>query len=273
MIQEANPAKILHLFGQLQEHIYNGVIQRELNNTLKYIRDPKIHKITQEIADFLGLEITETFQKENNSKFRNIHKELINHFKQTKNKYEKIVELLPKYDSKWTENLYKVTEQQVLFLSQQLVKLDCEPGVYDINENEIIPGDLVAYNCHDQDGKEYEHYGVVMHSSKGLVVKHFFSGPTIKAQNPLVEKGIGYIHSISYTPEWLFKEHPPENTNYQEIQKRIEESSEITNKVWNKLRYNCEHWAREMVEGVPRCTQIDRMKEEQRKKKKAKNTQ
>ena len=267
MNQEANPAKILHLFADLQQHIYNGVVQRELNSIIKNIQDPKIHKISQEIADCLGLEITESFQKENISKFKNIHKNLINHFKQAKTKYDKIIELLPNYDAKWTESLYQVTEQQILFLSQQLVKLDCEPSIYDLKENEIIPGVLVAYPCHDQEGKEYEHYGVVVHSATGLVVKHFFSGPTVKARNPLVEKGIGYVHSICYTPQWLFKEYPPKNTNYQEIQKRIEESSEIYNKVWNKLRYNCEHWAREMVEGVPRCTQIDRMKEEKRKKK------
>lgn len=268
MTQEANPAKIIHLFGDLQQHIYNGVIQRELNNIIKYVKDPKIHRISQEIADFLDLGITEAFQKENISRFKAVYKNLINHFKQTRKKHEQIIKLLPKYNSKWTDSLYKVTEQQVLFLSQQLVKLDCEPSVYDLDENEIIPGDLVAYPCHDQEGKEYEHYGVVMHSSTGLVVKHFFSGPTVKARNSLVEKGIGYIHSISYTPEWLFKQHPPENTNYQEIQTRIEKSSEISNKVWNKLRYNCEHWAREMVEGLPSCTQIERMKQEIRNKKK-----
>lgn len=104
-----------------------------------------------------------------------------------------------------------------------------------------------------------------MHSAKGLVVRHFFSGPTVKGRNQLVEKGIGYVHSVTYTSEWIFKEHPPENVTYQEIQERIETSNQILNQIWNKFSYNCEHWARKMVTGVATSTQAREWVRQQQK--------
>ncbi len=263
----SNQARIIHEFGNLQDHLYNHVIRHELTHAVKNIKDPKIIAICQEIADYFGIEIKEYCKKENLSWYKGAVKNLTNHLKKANEKYAEILHFLPEYDAEWTEGLFKATEKQLIYLSQLFIKLDCEPSVYDQEENEIFPGSLVAYPCEDQEGRYYEHYGVVMHSSQGLVVKHFFSGPTVKGRNQLVEEGIGYVHSVPYISAWLFRDHPPENIAYQDIQKRIDESDQKLNKIWNKLRYNCEHWAREMVEGKARCTQIDKLKESIKEKK------
>ena len=42
----------------------------------------------------------------------------------------------------------------------------------------------------------------------------------------------------------------------------------MSKRVWNKLSYNCEHWAREMHTGVPDCTQVSKWKDEIRDRKK-----
>jgi hypothetical protein len=255
-----NPARIIHEFGNLQDHLYNHVIRHELTHAIKSIKDPKIIAVCQEIANYFGIEIKEYCKNENLSWYKGAVKNLVNHLKKANEKYAEILSFLPEYDKEWTEGLFKATEKQLIYLSELFIKLDCEPSVYDREGNEILPGSLVAYPCEDQEGRYYEHYGVVMHSSKGLVVKHFFSGPTVKGRNSLVEEGIGYVHSVPYSSEWLFKDHPPENVTYQDIQKRIEISNQIKNKIWNKFKYNCEHWAREMVTSIPECIQIDKFK-------------
>ncbi|MEA5511292.1 hypothetical protein VB715_16080 [Crocosphaera sp. UHCC 0190] len=110
-------------------------------------------------------------------------------------------------------------------------------------------------------------YGIVVASSRGFRVAHFFTGETVKAQNSLVEKGFGYIHEVRYSLEWLVQEHLPKSIPYSDVEERIKASRKINRRVWNKLSYNCEHWAREMFTGQPECTQLKQWKEEIRNKK------
>ncbi len=265
MAKDPNPTKIIRLFADLHDHLYNGCIQHELNQIVRHTKDRKIIAICQRTAELLEIKIDISFQKEDpDQHFRSV-KTLSNHLKKANEKYEEIVQLVPNYSPKWIDSLYSATEEVLILLSQELIRLDRAPNIYDNQDKEIQLGDLVAILCQDDKGQNYEHYGVVMQGAKGYTVKHFFSGPTVKAQNRLVEKGIGYVHTLPYTPEWILKERPVDS--YQLINKRIETSEEIQNKIWNKLRYNCEHWAREMVTGLARCTQIEDMKDEAQKNK------
>ena len=260
MKNEPNAAKIIRLFADIQDHLYNGKIAHELSQIARHTHDKKIIAICQRTADYLAIEINTSFHKESLDQISNSHRNLVNHLKWAKEKFDDIIKLLPNYPSKWTDALFQASEEQLVYLSQEFIRLDRIPDVCDQKGNEIHPGDLVAYFCRDEEGKEYEHYGVVMQGSRGYTVEHFFSGPTVQAKNRLVEKGIGYVHSLPYTPEWIFKESPPKGVAYREIKARIEESDNIQNKVWNKFSYNCEHWAREMVFGSSSCTQIEAMR-------------
>lgn len=239
MLQEFNPAKIIRLFADIQNHLYSRKIQHELSQIARHTRDRKIIGICQRTANFLEIEINTTFHQDKAEQIHNSVRTLLNHLKWAKERFDDVIKLMPDYNSKWTNALFQATEEQLVYLSQEFIRLDRKPDIYDRKENEIYPGDLVAYPCKDDNEKDYEHYGVVIQGAKGYIVKHFFSGPTVQAQNKLVEKGIGYVHSVSYTPEWIFKEHSPQSVTYQEIKARIDESDNIQNKVWNKLSYNC----------------------------------
>ena len=45
------------------------------------------------------------------------------------------------------------------------------------------------------------------------------------------------------------------------------ELSQIARRVWNKLRYNCQHWATHMFDNNPRCPDLDKIKDERKKEK------
>jgi hypothetical protein len=76
--------------------------------------------------------------------------------------------------------------------------------------------------------------------------------------------GVGYVHFIPYEDMWLFKERP-EVIREDEIQGRIHRSQELIrqgeDRLWNQLTYNCEHWAREMVSGEARSTQVEELRD------------
>ncbi|OWY67467.1 hypothetical protein B7486_31440 [cyanobacterium TDX16] len=181
MSKEYNPAKIIHLFANIQNHLYNGKIEIELSHIVRLTRDRKIIDICQRTANFLELEIKTSFHKENPEEIRNSVRVLLKHLKWAKEKFDEIIVLMPDYNSKWTNALFQATEEQLVYLSPEFIRLDREPDIYDGEGNEIYPGDLVAYPCKDENGTDYEHYGVVMQGAKGYIVKHFFSGPTVQA--------------------------------------------------------------------------------------------
>ncbi|MUG96294.1 hypothetical protein F7734_29730 [Scytonema sp. UIC 10036] len=161
--------------------------------------------------------------------------------KKPKEIFDCIIEIIPECNPKWTESLFKATERQLIALSNYYALLDKIPDVTDINSETIKIGDLVALNCQDENGKNYEHYGVVIASQKGFRVAHFFTGATVRVQNSLVEKGFGYVHEISYSPEWLVKEHLSDSSPYSQVEGRIKESRKQEKRVWDKFSYNCEH--------------------------------
>jgi len=263
---QPNPAKILFLFAEIQNHLHNGVIEHELNKILKHTSDQEIIRNCQSVARCLDIKIERNFVSENSELLCNCVKRLTTHLKWAKEKFDKIVELAPDCDPKWIESPLKATELQLLSLSNYFVLLDKVPDSTDSTGQTIKSGDLVAIRCKDESDRSYEHYGVVISTSKGFRVAHFFTGHTVKGQNTLVEKGFGYIHEVNYTPEWVVKQHLPLTVPYNQVEQRIKESRKQERRIWNKLTYNCEHWAREMVEGEPNCTQLKNWRQEIRSK-------
>lgn len=252
--------KALHLFSEIQNHLHNGNICHELSQISRHTRDREILNICQRAAECLEIEIDSNF-KENNvdQHFRSL-KTLVNHLQKVNNIYNEVLEILPECNPKWTESLFKATEAQIVALSNYYALLDKIPDVTDINGEPVKPGDLVAIESQDEEGKNYQHYGIIVPSQKGFRVAHFFTGATVKARNSLVEKGFGYVHEVSYSPEWIVKEHLPDSIPFSQVEGRIKESRKEERRIWNKLRYNCEHWAREMFNGEARCTQLEEMR-------------
>lgn len=261
---KSHPGKILRWFAEIQEHLHNGTIRHELSQIAKHTRDREILEICNRAAGCLDIEIDTDFHKTNTNQHFNSLKSLVNHLKKPKEIFDRIIENIPDTDPTWTDALFKATEYQLLALSNYFSLLDKMPDITDINGNPIKVGTLVAVNCRDDSGHYYDHYGVVIPSQKGFRVAHFFTGATVKPQNSLVEKGFGYVHEVDYSMEWIFKEHLPDTIPFSHVEQRIKESRRQEARVWNKLRYNCEHWSREMFNGVPRCTQLEDMR--QRKK-------
>lgn len=252
MASTSNPAKILRLFADIQDRLHNGIIENQINNIAKYTRDQEILADCKKIAECLELPFdpNSKFEKCNDERFAvSVHR-IAKHLESIKNKYDNLLSQLPDYNSKWTESLFQLTESQLVKLSEVLILLDRVPNNFDVS-----PGDLVIYPCQDDEGKNYDHYGVVISTPQGYMVAHFFSGPTIQAPQKFIEKGIGYVHTVPYTPDWILKEHLPDSIPYAQVENRIRESRNIESKIWHIVSYNCEHWAREMVYGEKDCTQ------------------
>ncbi|WP_414569408.1 hypothetical protein [Nostoc sp. CCY 9925] len=257
--------KALHLFSEIQNHLHNGTIYHELSQISRHTRDKEILDICQRAADCLEIEIDSSFKENNVDQHFHSLKTLVKHLQKANQIFNSILEIISECNPKWTEALFKATESQIVSLSNYYALLDKIPDVTDINGEPVKPGDLVYVECQDEEGKNYQHYGIVTPSQKGFRVAHFFTGATVKAQNSLVEKGFGYVHEVYYSPEWIVKEHLPDSIPFSQVEGRIKESRKEERRLWNKLRYNCEHWARQMFSGEARCTQL----EERRNKKEA----
>lgn len=266
----SHPGKILRWYAEIQEHLHNGTIRHELSQIARHTRDREILEICDRAAGCLDIEIDTDFHKADTQQHFRSLKTLVNHLKKPKEIFDRIIEIIPETDPTWTESIFKSTEFQLLALSNYFALLDKVPDITDNNGEPIKAGNLVAVKCKDESDRDYEHYGVVIPSQKGFRVAHFFTGATVKAQNPLIEKGFGYVHEVEYSMEWIVKEHLPNNIPFSQVEQRIKESRRQEARVWNKLRYNCEHWAREMFDGKPRCTQLEDMRG---RKKNAKNTE
>lgn len=151
----------------------------------------------------------------------------------------------------------------MLVLTDCIGILDRIPAWTDLNGEVIKAGDLVAIRCKDEQDQEYDHYGVLEVTPHGLSVAHFFTGRTVKPGNTLSETGWGYIHQLPYDPAWIVQEHLSLNgSSYAQVEERINNSRKDKKRLWKKLTYNCEHWAREMFSGEPTCTQSEKFKEE-----------
>lgn len=262
-----NPAKILFLFAEIQKHLHNGTIYHELNQIVKHTTDQEIIDNCKRAAKCLDIQLDAEFYKLDEKQHINSHKTLCNHLKWANERFNEVNKLKPECDPKWIESIFRETESQLFSLANYYILLDKVPDITDVKSKVIRVGDLVAIPCEDDTGKKYEHYGVVIQSSKGFRVAHFFTGATVKPQNSLVEKGFGYIHELSYEPTWIVKDHPSDTIPYGQIEQRIKESRKLEKRVWNKLTYNCEHWAREMAYGQPECTQLKKFRDDIRKKK------
>jgi len=262
-----NPAKILYLFAEIQKHLHNGTIRHELNQIVKHTKDQEILDNCKRAAECLDIQLDAEFYKIDENQYINSHRTLCKHLKWANERFNEVSELKSECDPKWIESPFKATESQIFSLTDCYMLLDKVPDITDIKGEVIRVGDLVAVSCTDDSGKEYEHYGVVIQSSKGFRIAHFFTGATVKSQNSLVEKGFGYIHEFSYEPTWIVKDHPSHTIPYGQIDQRIKESRKLEKRVWNKLTYNCEHWAREMTYGQSECTQLKNFRNEIRKRK------
>ncbi|MDP5339136.1 MAG: hypothetical protein NWQ28_11250 [Nodularia sp. (in: cyanobacteria)] len=264
-----NPSKILGLFSDLQDRLYHGdTVKKAITQICKHTRDTSIINTCQVIAELLEIEIEFEikFEEVNIDWHFQAVKRLQNHQNWVLEKYQEIQKKVGNYNRKWSEPLLKIIDPQLARLSQLIILLDREPDICDNNGNVIRPNDLVVYPCKDEKDRPYEHYGVVRATPNGYRVAHFFTGETVKPEGKIVSVGIGYVHFAPYTPNWLFKERPekehPEKVSDIQIEERIQKSKEkiLTAKdpLWNILRYNCEHWAREIVYGEPSSTQAIR---------------
>ncbi|MGB3653321.1 MAG: hypothetical protein WBA41_19160 [Rivularia sp. (in: cyanobacteria)] len=264
---KSHPGKVLHLFAEIQEHIHNGVIHHELSQIARHTRDKEILDTCNRAAGCLDIDIDTAFHQASTQQHFLSLKTLVNHMKKPKEIFDRIAEMIPESDPKWTEALFKTTEYQLITLSNYLTLLDKIPDVTDNNGETIKVGTLVAVNCKDEKGRAYEHYGVVIPSQQGFRVAHFFTGATVKAQNSLVEKGFGYVHEVNYSVDWIVKEYLPDRISFNQVEQRIQESRSQGTRVWNKLRYNCQHWATHMFDNNPRCPDLDKIKDERKKEK------
>lgn len=255
-----HPGRVIHLFSEIQNHLHNGTISHELSQIVKSTRDREILEICTRAADCLEIEIDTNFCKVNIEQHSHSLQTLVKHIKKAKELFDKVIEIIPDSNPKWTESLFKATESQLISLSNYYSLLDKIPDITDIHGEPIKIGDLVAIDCKDEKDRSYQHYGLITPSQQGFRVAHFFTGATVKVQNSLVEKGFGYVHEVSYSPEWIVKEHLSDSIPFSQVEGRIKESRKEERRVWNKLSYNCEHWARQMFCGEPICTQIEELR-------------
>lgn len=212
--------------------------------------------ICKRAANCLEIRINTRFYRIDYEQCKKSLTTLVRHLKSAKEKFDKVVALVPDLNQKWIGEPFRETQLLLLDISNYLTLLDREHDIYDENDTVVKIGDLVAVNCTDENNKPYKHYGIVVSSSREFRIAHFFTGETVKAQNSIVEKGFGYIHEVRYSSDWLVQEHLPKSIPYSDVEDRIKASRKIDRRVWNKVSYNCEHWAREMFSGKPKCTQL-----------------
>lgn len=263
-----NPSKhpeALTILANIQRHIYNGTIQSKVGEIAQCTEDKFILEICQRIADNLGVEIDLRLRRIELEKKQSSLKSLQGHLEWATKKLYEVENIKDQCDPKWLTPILNETKKQLVQLSNYYILLDKVPDITDECGEVVELGDLVYIPCQDEKGNNYEHYGVVIGTPKGFDVAHFFTGQTIKSRNSLSEKGFGYVHQVAYQPRWIINQHlrSLENpTLYHEIIERIQKSKATEKKIWSKLDYNCEHWAREMFCGVPECKQKERIAEE-----------
>lgn len=259
-----NSSKILILFAEVQDRVHHhDKVKNALSQIARHTRDPRILKTCRAIAEVLEIEFEEKFEQVNDGWYFDAVRKLQNHSAWVMEKYQVLQKEIGNYDPKWTEALSKLTDTQIARLSQLVPLLDVEPDICDKEGNIVRPNDLVVYPCQDEQGRTYEHYGVIRATPKGYRIAHFFTGETIKLENRVAEVGLGYVHFTPYSSDWFFKERPDSVVDA-ELESRISNSQNDilggNEKLWNKLTYNCEHWTREMVYGVASSTQVDNLR-------------
>jgi hypothetical protein len=259
---EISPSKhpqALSILAEIQCHIYDNTIPREVNRIAKRTKDKFILDVCNRIAVHLGIEIDLSLDKINpNKQERNI-KALANHLNWANQRFKDVEKIKDECDSKWISSVFKETQLQLLNLSNYYILLDKIPDITDLHGEVVELGDLVFIPCKDEKGNSYDHYGIVIATPQGFNVTHFFTGQTVRSQNSLVEWGFGYVQQVEYQPQWIVKQHLRSldiPVPYHRIIERIEYSKSQDRKIWDKHKYNCEHWAREMFSGMPKCTQI-----------------
>lgn len=176
---KSHPAKVLYLFAEIQNHLYNGIIQNELRQMIRHTTDQEILDVCNRAAECLDIEIETTFFKLNEDQLNRSLKILVNHLKWAKDRFDEILKLVPECDPKWIDSPLKATELQLLYLSNYFTLLDKVPDTRDVEGEVVRVGDLIAVSCEDDAGRDYEHYGVVISTSRGFRVAHFFTGATV----------------------------------------------------------------------------------------------
>lgn len=268
MYSNPNPAKALHLFADIQNHLHNGAVKNELSQILKHTQDQEIVDICHRFAEGLDIQLETKFEKLDLDQCRRSVTALANQLKRPKQRFDEIIKIRSTTNPKWIDSVFRSTELLMVELANYIVLLDREHDIHDAAGEVIRIGDLVAVPCKDEEGRDYDHYGVLIPSNKGFRVAHFFTAETVKPTNSLSEKGFGYVHEVPYKSDWLVKSHLPEDISFSQIEARIRNSRQQSKRVWNKLNYNCEHWAREMWSGEAKCTQLENYRAEIRQRRK-----
>ncbi len=263
-LMNPNPSRVLRLFAETQDRVYDGdTIKKMISQIARHTKDRKVIVNCEAIADLLQLEFDQAFLRNDVNQHNDAVRKLQNHVTWVHEKYKEVKPFLENCDPIWYTRLQEATDAQLARLSQLVSLLSAVPDICDLEGNVIRPNDLVIYPSKDQEDRVYDHYGIVRATPHGYTVAHFFTGETIRPEGRIAEVGIGYVHFTSYKAEWLFKERP-ESISDSQIEARIHESRQkfidAKDKLWNKLLYNCEHWAREMVYGEARSIQVENLR-------------
>ncbi|MGL5939294.1 MAG: hypothetical protein ACRC2S_02735 [Waterburya sp.] len=94
MSKHSNPAKALYLFAEIQKHLHDGTIHRELSTIVKHTKDQEILRVCSLAAECLGIELDTNFHKLNENQHISSLKTLVNHLKKAKEKFDEVGELL-----------------------------------------------------------------------------------------------------------------------------------------------------------------------------------
>ncbi|WP_190403901.1 hypothetical protein [Pseudanabaena mucicola] len=263
-LMNPNPSRVLRLFAETQDRLYDGdTIKKALSQIARHTKDKKVIENCEAIAELLQIEFDQAFVRNDVNQHFDAVKKLQNHGVWVKDKYKEVKPFLENCDPIWYRRLQEATDAQLDRLGQLVSLLSAVPDICDLNGNVIRPNDLVIYPSQDEEERPYEHYGIVRATHQGYSIAHFFTFETIRPQGRVAEVGLGYVYFSPYKSEWLFKERP-ESVSDSQIESRIDESRKkfiaAKDKLWNKLLYNCEHWAREMFYGEARSTQVENLR-------------
>ena len=267
-----NPSRVLRLFAATQDRLYDGdTIKKIISQIAKHTKDRKIIVNCEAIGDLLQIEFEQTFLRNDVNQHNDAVRKLQNHVTWVHEKYKEVKPFLENCDPIWYTRLQEAMDAQLARLSQLVSLLSAVPDICDLEGNVIRPNDLVIYPSKDQENRVYDHYGIVRATPHGYTVAHFFTGETIRPEGRISEVGIGYVHFTPYKAEWFFKERPeavsdsqikkrPELVSDGQTEARILESRQKFIDAKDKLLYNCEHWAREMVYGEARSIQVENLR-------------
>ena len=216
-----NPSRILRLFAETQDRLYDGdTIKKMLGQIARHTKDQRVIANCEAIADLLQIDFDQTFIRNDVNQHFDAVKKLQNHGAWVKEKYKEIKLHTENCDPKWFTSLQQEMDTQLDRLGQLVAFISSVPDICDLQGNVIRPNDLVIYPSQDEEGRAYDHYGVIRATPHGYSIAHFFTLESIKPKGRVAEVGLGHVYFSRYEADWLFKERP-ESISDSQIEARI----------------------------------------------------